>query len=212
MHRFFITYTAIVLSILIGSLSYAFLRFDDATISMLGTEYGVIENLTAGMFGLVAIVAFVILCERKSEIWALFTGFMTLAMLREMDAHKAFTMDSVLKIKFYVRDDVPMNEKIMGAIFVFLLVLMVIRLARYALPWVKNIIKFQHVALSVFMGLGILVFAKTLDAMKRIIPPLADFHDTNAHALGLFEETFELVGAMMFLLVCLLSLKAHRAS
>lgn len=181
-----------------------------ANYSVLSAEGGSIENATALLFGIVAILTLCIAWRERRGIWWLFAFFMVTATCRELDLHKAFTQDSVLKLKFYTRSDAPMVEKIGGGIFVLILVGAIIRLLMHVKQWILDLIKLKPMQMAALLGIGIMGVAKTLDAMVRLFPFLLDFHAQNRAALGLIEETFELTSAAMFLCVCLLWFKTNR--
>ena len=63
-------------------------------------------------------------------------------------------------------------------------------------------IAFREQALAVFLAMGILAFAKMLDAFARLFPFMADFHTDNRPLFGLIEESFELTSVLFFAYVC----------
>ena len=210
MHRFFIFYMALVLFGTVLFLGYNFMYFTAADFLVWNAESGPIENATALLFGIVSVLAVGIAFREQRKIWWLFAFFMVTATCRELDLHKAFTQDSVLKMNFYTKSDAPIIEKMGGGLFVAILMTAIIQLLMYAKQWVLDVLKFKPMPLAAFLAIGMLGFAKTLDAMARLFPISADFHDQYRAAIGLVEETFELSSAAMFLCVCLLWFRTNR--
>lgn len=202
MHRFFIFYTVLILCALSLFLGYNFVCLNGTDHAIWSAESGPIENATAWLFAAVSVLVIGIAGFEKRRIWWVFAFFMVVATFRELDLHKAFTQDSVLKLKFYTRSDAPMVEKLGGGVFVATLVAVIILLLMHAKQWVLDLFKLKPMAMASFIGIGMMGAAKTLDAMARLFPVSAEFHAQNRAALGLVEETLELSSATMFLCVC----------
>ena len=206
-------YTSAIFMSAMVFLSVAFLCLDEQNIRLLGAENGAIENATAAGFALVAAIAFIVALKTRAEAWGLFSFFMALACLREMDMHRAFTSDSFLKLRFYSGDVAPMGEKVAGSLVIVLIAACAYRLIRYHFKgWIADVLKFEETALAVFLAVGSLGFAKILDSLKRLAPSLKEFHQENSYSMSLVEETFELAAVCMFLCVCLLWFKTNRSS
>lgn len=200
--RGFIFYVLTVFIGLFAFLAYGFLlMMPDVRISM-SLEAGFIEGVTAASFGLLAVLAFVRATEKRSELAWLFVFFMVLACARELDLHKAFTEDSVLKLNFYFKSDAPLLEKIGGGFFVLLLVYGGVRLLTYAPQWARDVWALKADALAIFLAMGVLGTAKTLDAFARLFPFLTDFYQENRSFFSLTEESFELASVFLFGYVC----------
>jgi len=203
MTRFFIFYALAILTVTSGFLLYNLTALTPEQYTNLTREHGPIEMLTAIGFALTACTAAIIAWKEKTQIWSLFAAFMAFAAARELDLHKAFTSDSILKSKFYLKSDAPWFEKTGGALFILLLIYCVIRLLPYTKQWVQNLLKFQSNALSIFLAMGILAAAKMLDSFARLFPFIADIHTNNRALFGLVEETFECTCIAFFAFVCL---------
>ena len=203
MHRFFIYYTFAILACSASFLAYKIIFATSQQHILLASEGGIIEMLTAIGFCVVAFVAAIIAWKEKRQIWGLFAFFMALAAARELDLHKAFTSDSVLKSNFYLKSNAPWFEKAGGAMSILVLIYAVIRLLPYAKRWVLNLWALQPAALSIFLAMGILATAKMLDAFGRLFPFLTDMYANNRPLFGLIEETLELTCVAFFLFVCI---------
>jgi len=203
MQRFFIYYTCTILACLLIFLAHKIMFVTPQQYIKLSSEGSIIEILTAFGFGLVSFVAGFIAWKEKKQIWLLFAFFMMLATARELDLHKAFTSDSVLKSNFYLKSNAPWFEKASGAIFILILIYAVIRLLPYTKQWLLNVWALQSNALSIFLAMGILTTAKTLDALDRLFPFLTNIYTDHVPLLRLVEETLELTCVAFFLYVCI---------
>jgi hypothetical protein len=209
MHRFFIVYTALIAIGLGIFLRYAYIRMSEAQWLSLSAEHGLLEMATAILFGVVAMLAFVVFIKKGYMIWLYFTALMGLACARELDLHKAWTTDSILKSNFYQNAGIPIIEKIVGAIIILALLFLAYQMIKRVPTWVKALLEFKAPAWTVGFGLGALVVGKSLDSMARWFPFMADFKNTNAAYLGVVEESLEMSAALFFLSVCLMGFKRH---
>lgn len=212
MHRFFIFYClSLFISVSLFLIGALFLVEPPVSAEWV-TEDNFVEALGATFLGLISIFALGLFFKRRQEIWVLFAILMGAACCRELDLHKAFTTDSFLKSKFYVREDIPMVEKIIGVSIIAALLICLYRLSKFIPTWIRDLLQFKPPALSVFIGLGLLAIAKVMDSLKRLVPALHDFHVENAHTLQVIEESFETAGAAMFLCICFLALRTNQPS
>lgn len=206
MRWFFILYASVTLAGILFGLVYAYLYLSQEEWIILGSETGITEKVTEILFALVAALSLVLLIVKRHSIWLHFGVLMALAAMREMDLHKEWTTDSIFKLRFYTGDSAPLYEKLIGAAVILILLFSLMKIIRHIPLWLTDILKFQPMALSVFMGLGALAAGKGLDSMARILPFLADFHRENGPVLAMIEESLEMTSAAFFLLVCLLAL------
>lgn len=199
---------------LAACLAAAYYFLDSDMQALLSREGGVIEIPTAMLFGMTALAALWISMREKPHgqagIWQMFAFFMAAACFRELDLHKTFTTDSIFKSKFYVRRDVPVAEKIIGFTVICGLVYAAIRLLLLVKLWIKGVWNMRPVPMGVFFALGLLVVAKSLDAMARLFPFLAEFHAQNRPFLGLIEESFELAASGIFFGICVVWIKTSQ--
>lgn len=207
MHRFFIFYTVTILLATCFGLIYVFLYLDKELLPALSAEHGALEMLTAILFGVAGFLGFLHFLKNKTKLNFIFFSLMALAAAREMDWHKEWTTDSILKSRFYLDITTPILEKIIGGIVVIFLIYAAFELVKNFPKFIRNIWNFQAKSWAIAMGLGFLVCAKTLDSMARLFPILAEFHSENRFFLGFVEETFELTGALFFILFALICIK-----
>ena len=188
-------------------LQYAFIYFSETELIKFSSEGGTIEWLTAFIFGLVGVLALSIFYIKRNSLWLYFFLAMAFACMREMDLHKAWTTDSILKSNFYTDGTVPFVEKIIGGTVIFILLFTAFNLSKYIPYWVKSILHIKAKAWIIGFGLIFITIAKLIDSMARWLPILADFKADNSAFLGFTEENLEMAGAFLFLLVCLVGTK-----
>jgi hypothetical protein len=201
--RFFVAYTSIAFLTIFGVLALTFISVEPEVYQLWAQEYGPVETLAASLFGVTALGAFIIAIKYKKQPWWLLTYFMAFATMRELDWHKAFTSDSILKSNFYKNADIPAVEKIGGALFILTLVIAAILLLRHTKQWIQHLFKFNETALAIFMALGFIGVAKTLDGIARKFPFMADFAIENRAVFQFIEEVFECAGGVFFLYIVL---------
>ena len=206
MKLFFSIYCLAVILVLFGGLGYAYVQLPYAEWLKLAYEGNIIETTTAIIFAVTSLLAFIALLKKQNKIWFYFGFLMLSATMRELDLHKAWTTDSIFKLRFYSGDAAPFYEKALGLLFIVVLIFCLVQFIRHIPSWISNLLKFHPIALSIFLGLGALGTGKTLDSMARILPFLADFHGQNRGILRMFEESLEMTSSFFFLLVCLLAL------
>lgn len=173
-------------------------------------EGAFLENLTALKFLGASLLGSVIVYKTRIQSWTLFAIFMGFAFARELDWHKAFTSDSILKIKFYTNPEYALPEKMIGFIFVLLLITSIFLLFKYIPRWIKELKELNVFAVGVFLGLGSIVAGKMLDAKSRLIPQWTDFFERHDAELRFLEESMELLGAAVFLVIAIIKLKQIR--
>ena len=207
MHRFFIIYTLLIAAGLGGFLYYAYTSLGEAQWGALASEEGIFERLTAITFGVVAVLAMIIFLKKRYNLWAYFSLLMALACMRELDLHKEWTTDSILKSNFYESPNAPLIEKIIGGAVILLLLFLAFQLIKRVPYWIESLWQFKATAWAVLFGLGSLTVAKCMDSMARWFPFLADFKTENGAFLGVMEEGLEMAGALFFLSIFLMALK-----
>jgi len=207
MHRIFIFYTILIIVMLCGGLYYSFLNLDKADWIMLKSEGKALEISTAVIFALSAFVGFIGFLKTNKKMHFLFFTLMALASAREMDLHKEWTTDSILKLRFYSSDTTPEFEKLIGGVVILFLLYASFQCFKRIPLWISNLWMLQDKAWAIAFGMGALVIAKSLDSMKRLVPKLTEFHTEHHAFLGLIEESLEMAGAMMFLYVAFLILQ-----
>jgi len=166
--------------------------------TLIWAEHGLVESLAALFFGVAALLALLI----RTRTYNVFSFLMLMASLRELDLHKYWTVDSILKTRFYLNESTPLVEKMIGGAVVILLLLSAIYLFKRIPIFVKNLWGLQVQSLAVFFALACLVVAKKIDSMARLFPFLADFHAQNNAFLITIEEGLELAAALLFIRAC----------
>lgn len=209
MHRFFILSTITILACLSGFLYYAFTHAEQSQLLSYSAESGAIELSTAIIFILAAFIGLVQFIKTNAKIDFIFMVLMAFAAAREMDWHKEWTTDSILKSRFYIESSTPMIEKIIGGLVIAFLIYALWQLMKRVPLFVANLWHFAPRAWAIGFGLGALTIAKILDSMERIIPPLAQFHDDHYELISVVEESLEITGALFFILYAILNLKGR---
>lgn len=176
----------------------------------LAHEGGAIETLTAILFAGAGAFGLFTAWRTKQPGWSLFALFMVAAALREVDAHKAWTTMSIFKSRFYVSADVPVFEKICGALVIFALLYGAWRAARKLVPSLQAAITGVPHVLLIYTALAWLAVAKFLDAFFRLLPMLESHRTRIEHLLFFTEESLEMGAALLFVLAPLAWLRRNR--
>jgi len=208
---FWILYGVIAI-LFFGICSYGFLSLGQLQLIEVSRESAMIEYITPILFMAASILFFVHYAMRKFFMDCAGGVIMMIAGAREMDLHKEFTQDSILKSRFYLDPLIPVNEKIIGGIVVLVLVCCAIYLLSKYKKFLRSLFSGAVSTWGVFIGLSCLTFAKMLDSMGRLFPFLADFKDRNVGGLMYVEELLELSGAAFFVIVALVLLVQGRAN
>lgn len=206
MHRFFI-FSGLVLAAFGGGLYYIFNFLPESEWAILVQEHGVIELSAAIAFAVAAFFGLVQFIKTNTKMDFIFMTLMALAGAREMDWHKEWTTDSILKSRFYIDENTPAFEKIIGAIVILFLVYAAWQLLKRVPYFITNVWHFVPTAWAIGLGLGMLTMAKSLDSMARIMPFMAEFHADNRAFLSVIEETMELSGAIFFVMLAFMRVK-----
>lgn len=207
MVSFVFSYLAFIFLCVFGVLVYSFFMHDDAQQVRISMEGGLLEVLSAGLFAVAGVFALIRFVRLRTQLSGTFAALLLLASAREMDLHKAFTSDSMLKSRFYSSAETPFFEKIIGALVIALLLYCVWTLLRQIPDFIRRLMRFCPYAISVFLGLGVITTAKMLDSLARILPFAAGFKEQHSAYLGLIEESFEMAGAVIFFMLALALLK-----
>lgn len=151
--------TAVLLS---GSL---FTLVSPATLEVWTGEAGVFEIGSAvGWFGLAAGLLALAFAGRDRRL-CIPAGIIMLAFgMRELDWHKAFTADSMLKSNYYLDMPAPLMEKVIAASVVLgLLSLLGYLMVTFALPLLRALRRHDAGALTLLNGMALLIFSKVVD-------------------------------------------------
>ncbi len=185
-------------------LAYAFLYLKHPQWQYLSAEGSFIEVCSVFVFSFAALIFFFLFVKTRRIIDFIYTVLMFFAAAREADLHKEWTKDSILKTRFYLDQEVPLNEKICGLIIIGLLIYCAIQLLKRAPQFISNLLRFHSAALGTSLALGILFLAKIIDSKDRL--PYVDdtFADIDGMYLRLFEESLELAAALFFMTVAIM--------
>jgi hypothetical protein len=196
-----LAFITISLLMMVLSIIYA----DIELIRFVQEESRGIEALAALSFAVSAFLAGLLALIMRSRLWGYCAIAMAAAGAREMDLHKQWTSDSIFKINFYQDPDGALLEKLVGAFIILLLLIVLTGLIRHIPQWWRGLQHYTLQAWLVLFGLGALGVGKVLDSMARIFPFAADFHKQHRTYLGFTEESLELLGASMFLILCVVA-------
>ena len=154
----------------IGFLAWGYFTLTESQISDLVAEDGPIEFIQPWIYFAAALLGLMTAWVKRSRLWGVFTFLMLVAGAREMDLHKAYTADSVLKIKFYTTDIAPLHEKAAGLVFILLLLFCVIYLIWKIFTERRRLSLNNLSFVTALCGFGTLGFAKMLDSFARLFP------------------------------------------
>lgn len=170
-------------------------------------EHGILEALSASLFACAGVFGVIRAVRLRTQLSFTFSLLMLMAAAREMDWHKAFTSDSILKTRFYLRAETPFYEKFVGLVCIALLIYCVWQLIKHSPEFIRRVLQLCPYASSVFLGLGMICTAKLLDSMDRILPFASNFKAQHHAYLTLIEESFEIAAAMIFFMLAAVLLK-----
>ena len=174
------------------------------------SESGPVEQLTAGLFAVASLLAAVSFIKHKTNLRFVFMMSMALAAMRELDWHKAWTTDSILKSRFYLSDAIPVHEKVIGGVVIALLLYIAVSLALKLKVWIQSLLKADLLSWSVFFALSTMVVAKMIDSMARLLPFAAEFKEQHSAMFLGVEESLEMVSASLFVFMALALLRKTR--
>ena len=197
MIKYFTYYSLLTLIILCLS-AFHYLTLDEQAFRAFLSEDGLIEKTSALLFAATSVIMAYNFFMKKTLLR--FTGFIlfTLAFMREMDWHKKWTTDSILKSRFYSSDSTPLIEKIIGIAVIILLIFCVTILFKHSVLWLKKLWNKDALSWTVFFGLGSIITGKLIDSMARLLPFTDALKKENEIGFLVMEESLELVGAFCF--------------
>jgi hypothetical protein len=194
-------FSALVLTIVF--LAYELSTLNAQAWQSLSQEGQFLEWGSALAFAGASLLAFIAFIRKTDSLRLYFSLAMAFAAMRELDWHKAFTSDSILKSNFYESSTTPLAEKIIGGFIILTLIFLLYQFIKRIPLLIKLVWNFYMQAWVIASALGLLVTAKLIDSMARWLPFLADFKTDNGAYLGLVEETLELTAASLFLLLAI---------
>ncbi len=167
-------------------------------------EGGVIENLTVVGYAITAVIVLAlpgVAWLRRSEL-AFLIGLLA---ARELDLHKAFTQDSLLKMDYYLKTDAPLMEKGLSILFLVAIAAVAVHLVVCAGPGFLAALKARRdYTLSVLCGLIFIGFSKSIDGIPRKMRGLGvSVDDTVRLSFRSVEELVELMIPLVFTAACI---------
>jgi hypothetical protein len=120
--------------------------------------------------------------------------------LRELDFHSRFTSMNLTKIKFYLSQQVPIHEKVIGFTVIALCLYAGYRLLRLeGRRWWADLKARRACAFGVLFGVICALAAKSLDGLARKLRDIGMVLDEQASNYATYvEETLEMGIALMF--------------
>jgi hypothetical protein len=163
-------------------------------------EPGWIEIATDATYGL-AIIALLAVGGHDRRFF-LHTAFVVALMgARELDWHKAFTTDSVSKLRFFTGDHVGLTEKLVAGAVLLALAVVVLRYLKYWRRLRDGIAHRSPAAYSVLLVIVLIPATKTLDSIF-----------VKVRVLRLFEESLELTLPVIMVVAVAQYLLARRTA
>ena len=144
--------------------------FTEDRLNALTKEDGWIEVTTAALY-LAAVVALLASWRLDARFFAHSAFIVGLLGARELDLHKAFTTDSVLTTRFFFRDHVGLQEKLVAGAVVLVLAVIVLAYLRYWRRLRDGLVRRSPAAVSVALMIVMLPGTKFLDAFGRNAVP-----------------------------------------
>lgn len=170
-------------------------------IKVLYSEDNLIESATVLGYGL----ALLILLATTRVAWRfrlLGAVVLLLCAARELDAHKAFTAESFLKISYYLRNDDPLWQRVLAGLALLAIALVLIRLLADLPRLLEALGDGRPAAFSLLAAILVLPLAKLLDSGPRMVHK---FHGYDLPAeprlwFLMAEETLEFAAPLLFIL------------
>ena len=192
---------ALVLALFVCSLSLMLLLPLD-TFRQLTSEEGFFEQ--GSWIGyLVAGVACLLLVRREPRLYGPSAIVIFAMCARELDWHRRFTTDSLLKSRYYLKVQAPLVEKLLaGAVVLALTAVVVYLLVRYRRPFVAALRLRVPVAMTLATAALLLLFTKIADRLPGILKEdyAARLPDWAARLDMVLEEPMEFAVPLLFLL------------
>lgn len=176
----------------------------------MAVEGALVERTGDIFLGIAALIGFYVAFVKKHRTWRWYPFFMLLALARELGFHKAFTTMGIFKSRFYVSPDVPVIEKLAGAVVVFVLLYAVFRVSRYFVPMLKQAYQGVTHSLFIFTAMGFSAVAKFLDMFFRNFPSMEVYRDLLDNHMVFAEESLETASYLLFILAPLAYLRYKR--
>jgi|HigsolmetaAR202D_1030399.scaffolds.fasta_scaffold06347_2 hypothetical protein len=117
-----------------------------------------------------AMVIALLMARRDPKLFTLSAVLLFLFGARELDWHKAFTTDSVLKSNYYLKSAAPLTEKLIaGAVVLLIFALVIYYLACYLRPFLQGLLRRSPPAISIACTFVLLAFTKVVDRSVSVL-------------------------------------------
>lgn len=185
-------YILIVAGVFVGAIYATTLPLDAQTYWL--SEDGPVEMSSAIAYVICAAIMCIVGGKTFITRYYYLVGITLLFAMRELDFDKRFTTMGVLKSRFYLSDQVPLTEKLIGACVVGLLLFFVYKIvSNHAKPFIQGLLRLDKVQIGAALVVTFLVVSKSMDGIDRKLGDIgiqvsADF----AEKAETFEETMEL--------------------
>lgn len=195
-------YAAVVFTVLfaLGCLLMLLLPLDE--LKHWTSEEGLFEQASWVVYFVVAATC-LFLVRDDARLYGT-SAVVVLAMgARELDLHRRFTTDSMLKSRYYLKVQAPLIEKLLaGAVVLALTAVVLYMLVRYLPLLLRRLRERSPAAITLATSFGVLVLTKIADRLPDVMR-----HDFGAvvpawllHLQAVFEEPLESTLPLLFLL------------
>jgi hypothetical protein len=166
------------------------------------SEEGLFEQASWVVYFVVAAIC-LFLVRHDARLYAT-SAVVVLAMgARELDLHRRFTTDSILKSRYYLKVQAPLVEKLLaGAVVLALTAVVLYMLVRYLPLFLRRLRSRSPAAITLATSFLVLMLTKIADRLPDVMR-----HDFGAvvpgwllHLQAVFEEPLESTIPLLFLL------------
>jgi len=169
------------------------------------SEQGPFEEMSIVLW--VALGAMLLFHDARSPRVLALAALSFVFAAREADLHKAFTVMSIEKIKFYLSPDVPVLQKVVGGLVFLVVIALILHLARLCWQFF-----FRQGGLRTPVGqvlilpVLLLPLSKILDRFSNVLKEAFDIHLSYAvnQFIAAFEEGMEMAMPVLFIVALLL--------
>lgn len=174
---------------------------DQAKAKLLYSEGQLIENATVLLYG-VALALLLGWSKGERELRLLIALVVSLCAFRELDLHKAYTSESLLKISYYIKGDDPILGRIVAGIVLIAILALLFRMLVYCRNLWAELRAGRPYAFSALTAILMLPISKAFDSSPRMIHKhLGISLDRELrHGLLLTEESLELAVPLLIIL------------
>lgn len=195
-------YAAVVFTVLfaLACLLMLFLPLDE--LKRWTSEEGLFEQASWGVYFVVAAIC-LFLVRHDARLYATSTVVVLAMGARELDLHRRFTTDSMLKSRYYLKVQAPLMEKLIaGAVVLALTAVVLYMMVRYLPLLLRRLRERSPAAITLVTSFVVLVLTKIADRLPDVMR-----HDFGAvvpawllHLQAVFEEPLESTIPLLFLL------------